>query len=129
MAVGVQYSLTNIQFGASSAPWVGLANYQRMLNDHTFWLAVQVTIEYSLAVIVAAFFFSWNEFLFASTMISIDSGLLPGSVGLTTLIGLYSAPIQTLLAGGPDLLVAAGDLLYPDPALPDGSLRQQVMAA
>ncbi|HEY8287081.1 MAG TPA: carbohydrate ABC transporter permease [Chloroflexota bacterium] len=53
-----------------------------------------------VAVCVVAFFFSWNEFLFASTMISTDSGLLPGSAGLTTLIGLYSTPIQTLLAGG-----------------------------
>ncbi len=53
-----------------------------------------------VAVCVVAFFFSWNEFLFASTMISTDSGLLPGSVGLTTLMGLYSTPIQTLLAGG-----------------------------
>lgn len=54
MAVGVQYSLTNIQFGSSAAPWVGFANYHRMLTDHTFWLAVQITIEYSLAVIVVA---------------------------------------------------------------------------
>ncbi|HXT36893.1 MAG TPA: carbohydrate ABC transporter permease [Chloroflexota bacterium] len=52
-----------------------------------------------VAVCVVAFFFSWNEYLFASTMISTDSGLLPGSVGLTTLIGQYSTPIQTLLAG------------------------------
>lgn len=53
-----------------------------------------------VAVCVVAFFFSWNEYLFASTLISTDSGLLPGSVGLTTLIGLYSAPTQTLLAAG-----------------------------
>jgi multiple sugar transport system permease protein len=53
-----------------------------------------------VAVCVVGFFFSWNEFLFASTFISTDSGLLPGSVGLTTLIGLYSTPIQTLLAAG-----------------------------
>jgi len=54
MAVGVKYSLTDIEFGSSSAPWVGLKNYHRMLTDHTFWLAVRITIEYSLAVIVAA---------------------------------------------------------------------------
>ena len=53
-----------------------------------------------VAVCVVAFFFSWNEYLFASTLISTDSGLLPGAVGLTTLIGLYSAPTQTLLAAG-----------------------------
>jgi multiple sugar transport system permease protein len=54
MAVGVKYSLTDIQFGSPSAPWVGLSNYHRMLTDHMFWQSVQVTIEYSLAVIVAA---------------------------------------------------------------------------
>jgi len=53
-----------------------------------------------VAVCVVAFFFSWNEYLFASTFISTDSGLLPGAVGLTTLIGLYSTPTQTLLAAG-----------------------------
>ncbi len=54
MAVGVKYSLTNIEFGSSSAPWVGFANYHRMLTDHTFWMAVRITLEYSLAVIVVA---------------------------------------------------------------------------
>lgn len=54
MTVGVKYSLTDIEFGSNSAPWVGLKNYHRMLTDHTFWLAVRITIEYSLAVIVAA---------------------------------------------------------------------------
>jgi len=53
-----------------------------------------------VAVCVVAFFFSWNEYLFASTLVSTDSGLLPGAVGLTTLIGLYSTPTQTLLAAG-----------------------------
>ena len=63
-------------------------------------IMVPLSIPGLVAVCVVAFFFSWNEFLFASTMIPTDSSLLPGSVGLTTLIGLYSTPIQTLLAGG-----------------------------
>jgi multiple sugar transport system permease protein len=53
-----------------------------------------------VAVCVVGFFASWNEYLFASTLISSESGLLPGAVGLTTLVGEYSAPIQPLLAAG-----------------------------
>ena len=54
MAVGVQYSLSDIQAGSSASKWVGFANYQRMFTDNTFWQAVKVTVEYSLAVIVVA---------------------------------------------------------------------------
>jgi len=54
MAVGIQYSLSDIETGTRSKPWVGLDNYRRMVTDGTFWKAVQVTIEYSLAVIVVA---------------------------------------------------------------------------
>jgi multiple sugar transport system permease protein len=53
-----------------------------------------------VAVCVVAFFFSWNEYLFASTLVTPDSGLLPGSVGLTTMMGIYDTPIQLLLAAG-----------------------------
>ena len=53
-----------------------------------------------VAVCVVGFFFSWNEYLFASTFITPDSGLLPGSVGLSTMMGLYDTPIQLLLAAG-----------------------------
>ncbi len=52
-----------------------------------------------VAVGVVAFFFSWNEYLFASTLI-IDSDSLPGSVGIATLISELDAPIQLLLAAG-----------------------------
>jgi multiple sugar transport system permease protein len=54
MAVGVQFSLSDIGAGSSSGNWVGFANYQRMFTDSTFWQAVKVTMEYSLAVIVVA---------------------------------------------------------------------------
>ena len=53
-----------------------------------------------VAVCVVAFFFSWNEYLFTSTFIAPDSGLLPGSVGLTTMIGMYDTPQQLVLAAG-----------------------------
>ncbi len=52
-----------------------------------------------VAVGVVAFFFSWNEYLFASTLI-IDANSLPGSVGIATLISELDAPIQLLLAAG-----------------------------
>jgi multiple sugar transport system permease protein len=54
MAVGVQYSLSNIESGSTASSWVGLANYQRMFTDSIFWQAAKVTVEYSLAVIVVA---------------------------------------------------------------------------
>jgi multiple sugar transport system permease protein len=54
MAVGVQYSLSDIAAGSNSSNWVGFANYQRMFTDSIFWQAVKVTVEYSLAVIVVA---------------------------------------------------------------------------
>ncbi len=52
-----------------------------------------------VAVGVVAFFFSWNEYLFASTLV-IDANSLPGSVGIATLISELDAPIQLLLAAG-----------------------------
>jgi multiple sugar transport system permease protein len=53
-----------------------------------------------VAVCVVGFFFSWNEYLFASSFITPESGLLPGSVGLTLLLGQYDTPIQLVLAAG-----------------------------
>ena len=42
---GLWYSLTDYAFFAGS-DFVGLANYQRMLTDPTFWNAIVVTVEY-----------------------------------------------------------------------------------
>ncbi|HZS91347.1 MAG TPA: carbohydrate ABC transporter permease [Chloroflexota bacterium] len=63
-------------------------------------IMVPLSIPGLVAVCVVAFFFSWNEFLFASTFITPDSGLLPGTVGLSSLIGQFDTPIQLLLAAG-----------------------------
>ncbi len=63
-------------------------------------ILVPLSIPGLVAVCVVGFFFSWNEYLFASTLVTPDSGLLPGSVGLTTMMGLYDTPIQLLLAAG-----------------------------
>jgi multiple sugar transport system permease protein len=52
-----------------------------------------------VAVGVVAFFFSWNEYLFTSTLIT-DSGAIPASVGIATLISQLDSPVQQLLAAG-----------------------------
>jgi multiple sugar transport system permease protein len=48
---------------------------------------------------VVAFFYAWNEFLFAQTMIQ-DKDLKPASVGLAGMITMLDTPIQLLLAAG-----------------------------
>ncbi|MBW7882995.1 MAG: carbohydrate ABC transporter permease [Caldilineaceae bacterium] len=52
-----------------------------------------------VAVGVVAFFHAWNEFLFASTMITRDA-IRPASVGLASLISMLDTPIERVLAGG-----------------------------
>jgi multiple sugar transport system permease protein len=52
-----------------------------------------------VAVGVVAFFFSWNEYLFASTLIT-DPNSIPASVGIATLISQLDSPVQQLLAAG-----------------------------
>jgi len=51
------------------------------------------------AVAVVAFFFSWNEYLFAQTLIS-QTEILPGSPGITTMISELDTPPQLLQAAG-----------------------------
>jgi multiple sugar transport system permease protein len=52
-----------------------------------------------VAVGVVAFFFSWNEYLFTSTLIT-DGSSIPASVGIATLISQLDSPVQQLLAAG-----------------------------
>ena len=52
-----------------------------------------------VAVGVVAFFFSWNEYLFTSTLIT-DTSSIPASVGIATLISQLDSPVQQLLAAG-----------------------------
>lgn len=54
MAEGIKYSLSDVQMGSTTENWVGLSNYQRMISDSVFWQAIQTTVLYSVAVIVAA---------------------------------------------------------------------------
>lgn len=52
-----------------------------------------------IAVAVVAFFYAWNEFLFASTMVTSEA-IRPASVGLSTLQSMLDTPIERLLAAG-----------------------------
>ena len=52
-----------------------------------------------VAVSVVAFFFSWNEYLFSSALIT-RSGLYTGSLGLATLITQLDTPLFVLMAAG-----------------------------
>jgi multiple sugar transport system permease protein len=52
-----------------------------------------------VAVSVVAFFYAWNEYLFASTMITLDE-IRPASTGLAAFITMGSIPIERILAGG-----------------------------
>jgi multiple sugar transport system permease protein len=52
-----------------------------------------------VAVAVVAFFFSWNEYLFTSTLIT-ETSDIPASVGIATLISQLDSPVQQLLAAG-----------------------------
>jgi multiple sugar transport system permease protein len=52
-----------------------------------------------VAVSVVAFFYAWNEYLFASTLITIED-IRTASVGLATFITMGQVPVQRILAGG-----------------------------
>ncbi|NIQ77283.1 MAG: carbohydrate ABC transporter permease, partial [Anaerolineae bacterium] len=52
-----------------------------------------------VAVAVAAFFGAWNEYLFASALITNDK-LWPTTVGLSSLPSMVDTPIDRILVGG-----------------------------
>jgi multiple sugar transport system permease protein len=52
-----------------------------------------------VAVAVVAFFHAWNEYLFASSLIS-NRGLYTAPVGLASMISMIDTPIDKLLGGG-----------------------------
>jgi multiple sugar transport system permease protein len=52
-----------------------------------------------VAVGVVAFFYAWNEFLFAQTMVQGDDNK-PASVGLASMISMLDTPVDRLLAAG-----------------------------
>ena len=64
-----------------------------------FQIVMPIALPGVVAVGVVAFFYAWNEFLFAQTMIQ-DKDLKPASVGLAGMITMLDTPVQLLLAAG-----------------------------
>ncbi len=62
-------------------------------------VALPLTRPGLVAVSVVAFFFSWNEYLFSSALIT-RSELYTGSLGLATLITQLDTPLFVLMAAG-----------------------------
>lgn len=50
----IALSFTDYQLGAPSLAWIGLANYQEMLDDRVFWIALTNTIVYVTIVVPLA---------------------------------------------------------------------------
>jgi multiple sugar transport system permease protein len=64
-----------------------------------FQIILPLTLPGLVAVGVVTFFYTWNEFLFANTMIT-EKDIKPASVGLASMISMLDTPIERLLAGG-----------------------------
>jgi multiple sugar transport system permease protein len=64
-----------------------------------FQIVLPIALPGVVAVGVVAFFYAWNENLFAQTMIQ-DNDLKPASVGLAGMITMLDTPVQLLLAAG-----------------------------
>ena len=64
-----------------------------------FQIILPMALPGLVAVAVVAFFYAWNEFLFAQSMITNDD-LTPASVGLASMISMLDTPIERLLAAG-----------------------------
>lgn len=64
-----------------------------------FQIIMPLTLPGLVAVGVVAFFYSWNEYLFAQLMIQ-DKSLYPASVGLGQMKTMLDTPIEQQLAAG-----------------------------
>jgi multiple sugar transport system permease protein len=64
-----------------------------------FQIVLPMSLPGLVAVGVVAFFYAWNEYLFAQTMIT-DKANKPASVGLASMITMLDTPIERLLAAG-----------------------------
>lgn len=64
-----------------------------------FQIVMPIALPGVVAVGVVAFFYAWNEFIFAQTMIQ-EANLKPASVGLAGMITMLDTPVPLLLAAG-----------------------------
>ncbi|MEA2525895.1 MAG: multiple sugar transport system permease protein [Thermomicrobiales bacterium] len=64
-----------------------------------FQIVIPLVLPGLVAVGVIAFFYAWNEYLFAQLLIT-DKSLFPASVGLGTMRTMLDTPIEQLLAAG-----------------------------
>jgi multiple sugar transport system permease protein len=64
-----------------------------------FQIVLPMTLPGLVAVGVVAFFYAWNEYLFAQLMTT-DKGLYPASVGLASMRQMLDTPVEQMLAGG-----------------------------
>lgn len=64
-----------------------------------FQIVLPLAVPGVIAVGVVAFFYAWNEYLFAQLMIN-DNGLYPASVGLGSMKTMLDTPIEQVLAAG-----------------------------
>jgi multiple sugar transport system permease protein len=64
-----------------------------------FQIIVPLTLPGLVAVGVVAFFYAWNEYLFAQLMTT-DHSLYPASVGLASMRQMLDTPIEQLMVGG-----------------------------
>ncbi len=74
-----------------------------------FQIILPMALPGLVAVGVVAFFYAWNEFLFAQSLVS-EEGLKPASVGLASMISMLDTPIERLLAAG--LLFAIPPVIF-----------------
>jgi multiple sugar transport system permease protein len=66
------------------------------LQRRVVWPLIAPSIAASAVI---AFFYAWNEFLFANTFV-LDPSLRPASVGLAALIGEFTTPVDLITGGG-----------------------------
>lgn len=64
-----------------------------------FQIVLPLVLPGLVAVGVIAFFYAWNEYLFAQLLIT-DRSIFPASVGLGTMKSMLDTPIEQLLAAG-----------------------------
>lgn len=64
-----------------------------------FQIVLPLTLPGLVAVGVVAFFYAWNEYLFALLLVT-DKTLYPAAVGLATMKTMIDTPIERLLAAG-----------------------------